>query len=51
VTPGADARPLLEKRRLLLALGFQSVTVPVAASSAAIPVRTCPPMLVKNPPT
>ena|SRR2546422_1908609 len=32
------------------ALGFHPVGVPVAASIAAIRLRTCPPILVKYPP-
>jgi len=31
-------------------LGSQAVTAPVAASSAAMLMRRCPPMLVKLPP-
>src|SRR5437870_2360024 len=34
----------------LLAFGFQVVAAPVVASSAAIPLRASPPMLVKPPP-
>src|SRR5947199_116543 len=33
-----------------LAFGFQAVAVPVTASSAALLLRACPPMLVKSPP-
>ena len=32
-----------------LELGFHAVTAPVVASSAAIRLRGCPPMVVKKP--
>jgi hypothetical protein len=37
-------------RRKLLAPGFHSVASPVVASSAAMYLRTLPPMLVNEPP-